>query len=50
VPRPRTPQQLLETAFLATRRRLEELIHPPRATVEDRLPMIRMTHVEDDVL
>jgi NitT/TauT family transport system ATP-binding protein len=50
VPRPRTPQHLLEPAFLATRRRLDELIHPPRETVEDQLPMIRLTRVEDDVL
>jgi NitT/TauT family transport system ATP-binding protein len=50
VPRPRTPQQLLEVPFLATRRRLDELIHPPRETIEDQLPMIRLTRVEDDVL
>jgi NitT/TauT family transport system ATP-binding protein len=50
VPRPRTPQHLLDPAFLATRRRLDELIHPPRETVEDQLPMIRLTRVEDDIL
>jgi NitT/TauT family transport system ATP-binding protein len=50
VPRPRTPQHLLEPAFLATRRRLDELIHPPQEAVEDKLPMIRLTPVEDDVL
>ena len=50
VPRPRTPQQLLEAPFLATRRRLDELIHPPREAIDDQLPMIRLTRVEDDVL
>jgi NitT/TauT family transport system ATP-binding protein len=50
VPRPRTPRQLLEPAFLATRRRLDELIHPPQEAVGDKLPMIRLTRVEDDVL
>jgi NitT/TauT family transport system ATP-binding protein len=50
VPRPRTPRQLLEPAFLATRRRLDELIHPPQEAVGDKLPMIRLTRVEDDIL
>ncbi|MGB1142015.1 MAG: ABC transporter ATP-binding protein, partial [Halioglobus sp.] len=32
VPRPRTPDQFISPEFLATKKRLEELIHPP---VED---------------
>ncbi len=38
LPQPRTPEQFLDPYFLATRRRLEELIHPPQAAAE-RLPL-----------
>jgi NitT/TauT family transport system ATP-binding protein len=50
VARPRTPEHLMDPRFLATRRRLNELIHPPHETVEDKLPVFRLTTVEDDVL
>lgn len=50
VPRPRSPEQILDPKFLATKRRLEELIHPPNERVVDDLPMIRMTQVGDDVM
>lgn len=49
VERPRHSQQLLEPEFLATRRRLEELIHPPGEDDEEPLKMIRMVDVGDDV-
>ena len=34
VPQPRQPNQFLSPEFLATRKRLEELIHPPEAELE----------------
>ena len=52
VPRPRNFEQLISPEFLATKRRLEELIHPPVEeddVSEDKLHMIRMTKVGDDV-
>ena len=50
VPRPRSPEQFLSPEFLATKKRLEELIHPPTEdSEEDNLDMIRMTRVGDDV-
>lgn len=52
VPQPRTEDQLLSPEFLATKKRLEELIHPPEETSEeekDQLNMVRMVHVDDEV-
>ena len=52
VPQPRTQHQLLSPEFLATRKRLEELIHPPESDVdinEDHLNMVRMVPVDDEV-
>jgi NitT/TauT family transport system ATP-binding protein len=49
VPRPRDPNQLLTPEFLATKKRIEELIHPPGTQHQEELPMIRMTEVGDDV-
>jgi NitT/TauT family transport system ATP-binding protein len=54
VPHPRRPEDLLSPEFLATRRRLEELIHPPREETEigingDHLNMVRMVSVDADV-
>jgi len=52
VPQPRTPEQLLSPEFLATRKRLEELIHPPVEETEinsDHMNMVRMVPVNDDV-
>jgi len=51
VPHPRTPADFTHPRFLATRKRVDELIHPPRKDGdEDRLPITRMTLVGDDVL
>ena len=51
VPHPRTQDQLISPQFLATKRRLEELIHPPKAEAEseDQLNMVRMVRVDDEV-
>jgi NitT/TauT family transport system ATP-binding protein len=52
VPQPRSPEQLLSPEFLATKKRLEELIHPPEEGDEissDHLNMVRMVPVDDEV-
>ncbi|HVX93517.1 MAG TPA: ABC transporter ATP-binding protein [Polyangia bacterium] len=49
VPRPRTPSQFLSPAFVAARRHLEALIHPPVEVATETLPLPRMTVVGDDV-
>lgn len=52
VPRPRNFEQLITPEFLATKKRLEELIHPPQEDDDldgDKLHMIRMTRVGDEV-
>ncbi len=54
VPQPRSPDQFLSPEFLATKQRLEELIHPPAEETDDsiesdRLNMVRMVSVNDDV-
>ena len=48
VPRPRSPEQFIEAEFLATKKRLEELIHTPSDEDND-LNMVRMTSIEDDI-
>lgn len=49
VPRPRRAEQLLDPEFLATRRRLETLIHPPSTQRPAAMPIVRLTDVHDDV-
>jgi len=50
VPRPRSPGQLLTPEFQATRRRLDELIHPPVTQgPAEKLPIVRLTQAGDDV-
>ena len=49
VPRPRRLEQMLEPEFLATKQRLEQLIHPPSASLKSDMPIFRMTSVGDDV-
>jgi len=52
VPQPRSPAQFLSPEFLATKKRLEELIHPPPSEAElssDHLNMVRMVPVNDEV-
>jgi len=50
LPRPRSTDQFLDPYFLATKKRLEDLIHPPIKDEQDLLPMIRMTQSGDDIL
>jgi len=51
VPRPRHADQLITPEFLATRKRVDDLIHPPEAEDEEEtsLRMVRFTRVGDDV-
>ncbi len=50
VPRPRNPEQFISPEFLATRKRLDELIHPPSEDDDDdKLNMIRFTQAGDDI-
>ena len=49
VPRPRAPGQFLSPEFLATKKRLEELIRPPELAQNDEFPMVRLTEVGDEV-
>lgn len=49
VPRPRTPEQFLSPEFLATKKRLEDLIHPKTEGSNEDLPIIRLTENGDDV-
>jgi NitT/TauT family transport system ATP-binding protein len=49
VPRPRSLAQVNSPEFLATRRRIEELIHPPVTAPTEHLPIVRLTQAGDDV-
>lgn len=49
VPRPRAPGQFLTPEFLATKKRLEELIRPAELAQNDEFPMVRLTEVGDEV-
>jgi NitT/TauT family transport system ATP-binding protein len=49
VPRPRNPMQFIGPEFMALKRRLEELIHPPLDLEEEKLPMIKLTGAGDEV-
>lgn len=50
VPRPRRHDDLLSPPFLATKKHLESLIHPPEETGTGGFKMPRMTQAGDDVL
>jgi len=49
VPRPRDVGQLMSPEFLATKKRVEDLIHGPEDAEPATLPNIRLTMVGDDV-
>ena len=52
VPQPRDPSQFLSSEFLATKKRLEELVHPDDEGDEvstEKLNLVRMVHVDDEV-
>lgn len=46
---PRSPDQFLSPEFLATKQRIEELIHPNKNASDDKLPMLKLTKVGDEV-
>ena len=50
VPRPRRPEQFLDPEFLATKKRLEELIHPVTDEKDNELPIFKLTLAGDDVI
>jgi NitT/TauT family transport system ATP-binding protein len=49
VPRPRVPDQFMSPTFLSARLHIEELIHPRGGGGAEKLPIVRMTQVGDDV-
>ena len=49
VPRPRHADQVTLPEFLATRRRIDELIHPRVEAPAEKLPIFRLTQAGDDV-
>jgi NitT/TauT family transport system ATP-binding protein len=49
VPRPRSRAQFTSPEFLATYKRISELIHPPRSEEEEKITIPRLTMVGDDV-
>ena len=49
VPRPRLPAQIITPEFIATKYRIDQLIHPNHGNEEDALPFPRMTEQGDDV-
>ena len=49
MPRPRTIEQFISPEFLALKRRLDQLIHAPTGTEEDKLPVIKLTEAGDEV-
>jgi NitT/TauT family transport system ATP-binding protein len=50
VPRPRSFEQLADPMFMATRRHIEGLIHPPRTAETEAFPVLRMAVADPDVL
>lgn len=49
VPRPRSLEQSTSPEFIASRLRLDELIHPKTDTSKSQLPIIKMTQAGDEV-
>ena len=49
IPQPRTPDVTLDTRFIATRLRLDELIHPKYVHTAEAIPISRMTAPGDEV-
>ena len=49
VPRPRTLDQTITPEFIATKRRINQLIHPESGGKQDQLPFPRMTMEGDNV-
>ncbi len=49
VSRPRSPEQFFTPEFLATKKRLEELIHPKSEEPEEKIKIVKLTQAGDDV-
>jgi NitT/TauT family transport system ATP-binding protein len=49
IPRPRSLEQLVLPEFIALKHRLDELIHGPADTEDEKAPVIRLTEAGDDV-
>ncbi len=49
LPQPRSGEMFLDPRFVATRKRLDDLIHPKAPGATERLPLTRMTMAGDDV-
>lgn len=49
VPRPRDPSQLFDPTFMATRKHIDELIHPPGGDKRD-TPVLRLAAPDPDIL
>jgi NitT/TauT family transport system ATP-binding protein len=49
IPRPRSSDLLLSPEFLSLKHRLEELIHGPVESDEEKVPMIKLTEAGDEV-
>ncbi len=49
IPRPRSTEQLLAPEFIALKHRLDELIHSPTESEEDKLPVVKLTEAGDEV-
>jgi NitT/TauT family transport system ATP-binding protein len=50
VPRPRSFDQIADPAFLATRKHIEHLIHPPGAEVKESFPVLKFSAPDPDVV
>jgi len=50
VPRPRSFAQIADPAFMATRKHIEHLIHPPSAPEKESFPVLRMAVADPDVV
>ena len=50
VPRPRSFEQIADPIFMATRKHIEHLIHPPRTAENESFPVLRMAVADPDVL
>tara|TARA_R110002096_G_scaffold193995_6_gene376058 strand:+ start:596 stop:1498 length:903 start_codon:yes stop_codon:yes gene_type:complete len=50
LPHPRTSELFLTPEFFATKQRIEELIHPNKSGTDDKLPMLKLTKVGDEVV
>lgn len=50
VPRPRSFDQIADPAFLATRKHIEHLIHPPGADTKESFPVLKFSAPDPDVV